>query len=182
MVDPRRRGIGAVESGKERDDLGAVQVVEKRGRLQLHTDDPVHLVRLGNRVEACHPYLTIVRGAQPFQHLERRGFPGAIWTEDAEDLARPDCQVESRDGYRLIVAFDDVSHGDDRIVRAREDWGACTCGRGCCGMHLRDRLAPGDLTPPGDISGNDYSGRTRMTTSRPALAAVSSSAAAEHRE
>src|SRR5918993_1549792 len=31
-------------------------------------------------------------------------------------------------------------------------------------MHLRDRLAPRDLTPPGDISASDYSGRTRTKT------------------
>src|SRR5215213_912598 len=131
VVDPRRRGIGAVESGKQRDDLGAVQVVEKRGRLQLDADDPVHLVRLGNRIEACHPYLTIVRGAQPFQHLERRCLPGAIGTKDAEDLARPDRQVESRDRYRVIVAFDDVPRRDDRIVRPREDRRICICDCGC---------------------------------------------------
>ena len=62
-LDPRGRGVGAIERGKERDDLGAVQVVEKRRRLQLDADDPVHLLRLGDRIEARHPDLPAVRGA-----------------------------------------------------------------------------------------------------------------------
>ena len=31
-VDPRRGGVGAIERGEERDDLGAAQVVEQRRR------------------------------------------------------------------------------------------------------------------------------------------------------
>jgi hypothetical protein len=116
-ADAGGRGVDAVETGEERDQLRRGQVIEEGGRLELDADQAADRGALGDRVEAGDADAARVGRAQPLDHLERGRLAGAVRPEEAEDLARPDGEVDPGDGDRAAVALDQPAGLDDRIDR-----------------------------------------------------------------
>src|SRR4051794_38445731 len=134
-------------------------MVEQGSRLELDADDAVDLLRLGDGVIAGHTQHALIGRTESFQHLQRRRLAGAVGTEDTEDLAWPDAQVEPVDGDSLTVAFDDVGSGDDRLcVLGGGIWAGAddSCGHGSNGSLLAARSARATLRAA------DYSCRVRL--------------------
>ena len=48
-------------------------------------------------------------------HADERAFAGAIWPEQAEDLAVGDLEGDAVDGFEITVALDDVVDDDRRL-------------------------------------------------------------------
>lgn len=66
------------------------------------------LGRLLQKVEAVHCYGTLVEIGERGDAPDRRGLPGTVGAEEAEDLPLPDVQVEVVNGGPVTEAFDEV--------------------------------------------------------------------------
>ena len=115
-IDPLQRGVDPVEIGEELDQLGRGQIVEEGGRLQLHADSAADVLGLGAGVITGHHDRAGVRRAQPFDHLQRGRLAGAVRTQNPEDLAGKNGQVDPIDRGQRPIALDQPAGFDDRLT------------------------------------------------------------------
>ena len=107
---------GRVEAGEVPDQLGDGQLAGLAGRLQDDADPrPPGSARLG-RVVTEHRDLAGVAAAEALEDLHGGGLAGPVGTEQREDLARLDVQVDPVDGGATGVPLHQPAHLHDGIA------------------------------------------------------------------
>ena len=96
----------ALEPGEEHEVLGGGEVLVDRGVLPGHAEQLADDVRLTAYVVAEHLARAAVDRQQGGEHLEHRGLAGAVGSEDAEDLAAADLEVDVVDGALVAEGLD----------------------------------------------------------------------------
>jgi hypothetical protein len=102
-----------IERGPEVDGLPDFDAFLKLGRLQLNTNAILQRVDVAEGIETDHGNGTGVRLPQPFDTLHGRRLPGAIWSDESEDLAGVDVERHVVDGNDRSVGFADARDVDD---------------------------------------------------------------------
>ena len=75
--------------------------------LEHHTDPASHLVVVGEWVQAEETHLTLVRGLKTLADLDGGGLTRSIRTENCQDLAALQFEVEAAHGSGITEAFDE---------------------------------------------------------------------------
>ena len=113
--------VGGVAGGDHRDGLADGQVVEEAAGLEHGAHAPAThrgLRRFTQNGEGARG-----RGREPQDHVEERGLAGAVGTQQGDDLAALDLEVDA--GHRM----DGPRAGAEVLMDTRRVEG---CGRGCC--------------------------------------------------
>ena len=71
--------------------------------------------RDAGEVEAAEAHAALDRADEPRDHPQRRRLAGAVRAEQADDLPRPDGQVEAADHRRLVVAGGQSLESQQRV-------------------------------------------------------------------
>ncbi len=150
-------GRDAEEHGLEVHELGAGHQRVDGRVLEGHADAPSDLAGVAHDVESGHGG-SAARGLQQRgQHPHGGGLPRPVRTEEPEDLAPPDRQVDAVDGDEVAEAALEALGDDDRLAQGRTGRGRRRGRRGrgrrraVRGRHRRgaQRLA----TPTGPVRG-----------------------------
>ena len=80
--------------------------------LQLDADPALELVDVADRVETEHADRSAIRVPQSFDAFHRRRLAGAVWAQEAENLAALDLEADVVDGRHAAVAFREVLNLD----------------------------------------------------------------------
>src|SRR2546426_81672 len=91
-----------------------LRVGVERWRLRQIAGPALRLERLVEDVEACDNRLPFGSRHVAGQDAHRRGFPGAVGAEEAEDFAALDAEADVVDGCDAAVAFREVLNLDHR--------------------------------------------------------------------
>ena len=94
------RSRSPIEAGVEAHQLANRQFLLKAGRLELHPYLCACVARPGACIDAIHDDGARCRLDQAFDRAERAGFPGAVGTEEAEDLSLVDRERHALDSGR----------------------------------------------------------------------------------
>src|SRR5438093_12250157 len=118
--------------------LGAEALVQRR-RLGQQADPAADLVRIGHDVDPVEPGIPGGRTDQPGEEPDGRGLAGAVRTEEGEDLAWSDLQVEVADRPLVAEPATEPDGADHRSIR---------CGGGSGHRHCVSRTAAGEPAGP----------------------------------
>jgi len=80
------------------------------GRLQLHADQVIQLVRLPGGVHPQDVQAAAVWLADALQALQGAGFASAVGSQQTEDLAPVHIEADARDGDHLAVHLAEIAH------------------------------------------------------------------------
>ena len=98
-----RRFRGPVVGSEQPQQLERAQARVEPTRLQHHADLRAEVLAVAHRVEAEDAHRARVGSAVALEDLDRRGLAGAVRSEQPEDLARADTEVERIDRARRSV-------------------------------------------------------------------------------
>src|SRR4029078_461757 len=94
-----------ISSGEELDVLLDREVVVERKLLRHIADAPLDLFGWKTDADPSHHGASRRGGHQPAQHPDGSGFAGAVRSQEAEDLARLDVQVQVGNGGEIAEAL-----------------------------------------------------------------------------
>jgi hypothetical protein len=119
-VKKRARGLrmlagGAVVAGEELKTLAHGQARLGRGLLEDDADALAPRPSRSRRVGAQDSDAAAARDAEALEDLHRRRLTGAVGTEEGEDLAPDDLEVDARHGVAVSVALAQAGERDDRL-------------------------------------------------------------------
>jgi hypothetical protein len=114
-----RAGAG-IEAAEQVDQLCHGQLRIERSRLEADADSRLELVGMACDVHAEDAYLAAVRLAQTLEDLDGRGLASSVRSEQPEDLAFGDLEVDAGDGLDVAVPLGQAAHPDDGIGRGRD--------------------------------------------------------------
>ena len=108
LIDPLRGepGTEIVQARGEPEILVYGQVFVEGAFLEDEADGPANHPRLFDAIVACDAGGPGRGPEQRAQHVNRRGLPGAVWSEEGEQLARSDLNVEPVHSGQLPKPFD----------------------------------------------------------------------------
>ena len=127
--DPRCRdgARDTVQACRVSEVLARAQPVVEADRVGHVAHVSLHLQRVAHRVDPDHACLAGRRFGEAQEHEHRRGLAGAVGTEQAEHLARPDLEAEVVHRHPGTVPFRQAPGFDDRLERriapANRGWG-----------------------------------------------------------
>ena len=86
------------------------------GGLQADADAVFELVLLFVGIEAEHAHIAGGALADAFENLDGGGFARAVGTEQAEDFAGLDFEIDAADSFEVAVAFVETVNGNGQRV------------------------------------------------------------------
>jgi hypothetical protein len=107
-----------VEGGGETQVLPPGELVVGRGLLEDDADPATHLSRLLHDVQAVDGGASLRRTEERREHVDRSRLPGAVRSEESEDLALTYLEGDARDGAYLAVEDLRQALGLDRVSHA----------------------------------------------------------------
>ena len=115
-----RRPRPSVETPEEVEHLGDRELrVEGRG-LEAHADAWLERVGATGDVDAQHADLAIIGCPKPLEDLDGRRLARPVRSEQPEDLAPGDVEVDAIDSLDIAVALGQATDADDGFGRSRD--------------------------------------------------------------
>ena len=121
------RVVHAVHAADELQDFAAGKLVVKKWLIGHVADQRDGIARLRDEVVAADAHRAAAGADQADQHLDGRGFAGAVVTEQRVELAAVHAQVQILDRYLIAVRSVDLLKFDHRArlaarIDAAREW------------------------------------------------------------
>ena len=142
----------AEEAAEKVQELGHREARIERHALELDADPLLDRLRVTADVQAEDLHGAGIGGAQTLEDLDRGRLAGAVRPEHPEDLAPPDLEGDSVDGFDVAVVLLQVGDANDRRVALR---------------HRTSLPLPADTAPCGAHSGAEFARISRAHVTRP---------------